>query len=385
MTVKVYDVLDIAKEHGISLVAGEKGLNRDVKWFRVMENCEVLEYLEEGLLLFTTGLAIKSKKQLFNLVKNQHEANSSATVIHVGKNIKEIPPEIIDYCNEHDYPLMEVPWENSLPMMMKDFSMLFLEYDRIDKELEEAFKNAISYSEKTELYLPMFKEHGCRENDSYGVAIFEFCEGIELPKDNRKKQIIRKIRMILLSAGTKSFFIELERNLVILFADYTIELINQVVEKLLDALNSLDYDFNIGIGMNQKGVEKISDSYLQAKWCVKIGRNKNVKNSIVHFEDIGVYKILSRVDYKLLREYYQDTIGVLDEYDKLKDTELKKLLRLYINNNRSEKKVAELLFLHRNTVNYRISKIKKLLDCDLSDTEEFVRIYLAFCIENLLS
>ena len=86
-----------------------------------------------------------------------------------------------------------------------------------------------------------------------------------------------------------------------------------------------------------------------------------------------------------MREYYQDTIGVLDEYDKLKDTELKKLLRLYINNNRSEKKVAELLFLHRNTVNYRISKIKKLLDCDLSDTEEFVRIYLAFCIENLLS
>lgn len=386
MAIKVCDIFDIAKEHGISLVAGENGLDKDVKWFRVMESIEVLEFLEEGLLLFTTGLAIKGEKQLINLVKMQHQKNSSATVLHVGKNIKKIPDELIDYCNENDYPLLRVPWENSLPMMMKDFSALFLEYEREDKDLDQAMKNAISFSDKPELYLPIFKEHGCKEDDSYCVVVFEFCKDQELPQGNRKKQMMRRIKMILLSSGKKSFVIELERNLVFLFADYAKEIITQVAERLLKALIALEYDFLVGIGKNTKGVEKISESYLQATWCIKTSLQKKMKNCTVNFEDIGIYRILSQVgDYKLLKEYYNDTLGVLDEYDKLKGTNFKEVLRLYVNNNRSEKKVAESLYLHRNTVNYKISKIEKLLDCDLSQVEVFVRVYLALCIDNLLS
>ena len=80
MTVRLNRMYEIAKGHGIRLVAGRDGLKKRVKWFRLMENDDVIEYLEDGLLLFTTGVAIKNENELIDLVKKQHMKKSSGTV-----------------------------------------------------------------------------------------------------------------------------------------------------------------------------------------------------------------------------------------------------------------------------------------------------------------
>lgn len=385
MTLKLYELLDVAKEHGISLIAGEKGLKKDVQWFRIMENTEVLEYLEENLLIFTTGVAINTEKELIDLVKVQHQKNSSATVLHVGKNIKKIPEELLKYCNEHNYPLLWVPWENSLPRMMKDFSLVFLESESSKKDLIQALKNSISFPDKNETYIPIFRQYGFYEDDTYCMVLLEFYEIDNLPQKKEYMKIIKTVRMILMSSGDSSFMIDGKGSIILLFSNYSTGTINQIISRILKALNTTEYDFLVGVGKNLKGITKISESYLQAICCVKISRQKEAKNCFVNFEDVGIYKILSSVrNQKILKEFYQDTIGILDEYDKRNETNYKEVLKLYIVNNRSVQNVAELLYVHRNTVNYKVSKIEDILGCDLSQVEVRAKLYVAFCIENIL-
>ncbi len=385
MAVKLYDVFDIVKEHGISLIAGEKGMKNDVRWFRIMESKDVLEYLEKGMLLLTTGVAIKEEQELIDLVKMQHQKNSSATILHIGMNIQRVPQELIDYCNEHDYPLFSVPWENSLPMIMLDLSVFFLEYERMDRALEQALQNAISLPEKEEGYLPVFAEHGYAKDETYCTVLIDLHRSCDKFECNQVEQIKKRIKMILMAMGTNSFATEVDQSFIILFSKYSMGMINEGASRIKKALDAIGCDFLIGIGNNVEGITKISESYLQAMWCVKASSQKGIKNCIINFEDIGIYKLLSLIgDQKPLKDFYEETIGALDEYDRQKDARFKEVLKLYINNNRSEKKVAELMYLHRNTINYKLSKIEKILDCDLSQVDVFVKIYLAFCIENII-
>ncbi len=384
MGVKVFELLDVAKKHGISLIAGKKGLSKKVKWFRVMENKEIMDYMEENLLLFITGLAINDDNELIDLVKIQNEKNSSATVVHVGRNIKQIPEDLIEYCNENEYPLFRVPWENSLPKMMKDFSLLFIESERMEKELENALKNAISFPDKTDNYIPIFQQYSFREDDTYCMALLEI-SNIDNQLEAEYKSIIKDIESILMFSGDRSFVIDGKGSLMILFSDYFMNEINQILSKIKNLLLNRGYDFYIGIGKNRNGISKISESYLQTIACIKISKQKEERNIMIHFEDIGVYKVLSSVgDKRVLREYYKNTIGILDEYDKKNKTNYKEVLRLYIVNNRSLQSVSKTLFMHRNTVNYQIMKIEKILDCDLSKMEKRFNLYLAYCIESFI-
>lgn len=385
MAVKLYDIFDIAKEHGIGILAGEKGLQNNVRWFRVMENTDIIEYMEKEMLLFTTGAAIKDEKGLIELVKKQHQKNSSGTVLHIGMNIKQVPEELITYCNQHDYPLFSVPWENNLPLIMKDLSVFFLEYERMDRALEQALQNAISLPEKEEGYLPVFTEHGYSKDATYCTVLVDLHRSCDKVECNQVEQIKKRIKMILMAMGTNSFATEGDQSFIVLFSKYSMDVINEGASRIKKALDAIGCDYLIGIGNNVEGITKISESYLQAMWCVKASSQKGIKNCIINFEDIGIYKLLSLIsDQKSLKEFYEETIGALDEYDRQKDARFKEVLKLYIYNNRSEKKVAELMYLHRNTINYKLSKIEKILDCDLSQVDVFVKIYLAFCIENII-
>ncbi|WP_243145485.1 helix-turn-helix domain-containing protein, partial [Clostridium neonatale] len=60
-------------------------------------------------------------------------------------------------------------------------------------------------------------------------------------------------------------------------------------------------------------------------------------------------------------------------------------LKLYINNNSSIQAVSEKTFTHRNTINYRIKKIKEILNTDLNNPKDKFNYMLAFYIEEMLN
>ncbi|MEW8971666.1 MAG: helix-turn-helix domain-containing protein, partial [Mesobacillus sp.] len=73
------------------------------------------------------------------------------------------------------------------------------------------------------------------------------------------------------------------------------------------------------------------------------------------------------------------------EYDYQHNTELAATLECYLSNSQSTKKTAEMMFLHENTVKYRINRIKKIIEIDDLAGELGLELYLALKINQYLN
>lgn len=77
-------------------------------------------------------------------------------------------------------------------------------------------------------------------------------------------------------------------------------------------------------------------------------------------------------------------VGYLDNYDAGKNTELYETLKIYTKTGFSKNRTAELMFMHRNTVNYRIQQIENLFSVDFSDPSLLFKLQYSFYIDAFL-
>ena len=63
-------------------------------------------------------------------------------------------------------------------------------------------------------------------------------------------------------------------------------------------------------------------------------------------------------DQGILRQMYRSMLGVLIDYDQKHNTQLEETLYQYLKFDSNQKAMAESLYMHRNTINYRLNKIK---------------------------
>ena len=86
----------------------------------------------------------------------------------------------------------------------------------------------------------------------------------------------------------------------------------------------------------------------------------------------------------ILEDYVSDVLGRLITFDKEHGTDYLSILKYYLDYNGSVQKVADKTYVHRNTVNYQLNKIKKILEMDLGTFEERFRLIFAFKILDIL-
>lgn len=132
--------------------------------------------------------------------------------------------------------------------------------------------------------------------------------------------------------------------------------------------------FRIGIGRPYIDMSKLNKSYEQAKIIVE----KFNKSNILHYDDLGLYRILcfDGIQTELVK-FCSDTINPIVEYDKLNNTELIKTLRVYFECNGNMKKMSKEMFMHYNTIVYRIQKIKDIVGVDFESSDNRLKFEIA--------
>ncbi len=99
-----------------------------------------------------------------------------------------------------------------------------------------------------------------------------------------------------------------------------------------------------------------------------------------------MYKLLLGIeDREILEEFYSSTLKPLIEYDERNGTDLSMVLRVYLKHDGSVKSAADELFVHRNTVNYKISKTAEVLGTDMSLLDTRLKLLLCFMLHDILS
>lgn len=78
-----------------------------------------------------------------------------------------------------------------------------------------------------------------------------------------------------------------------------------------------------------------------------------------------------------LVKFCNDTIRPLIEYDRLNKTELTKTLKVYFECNGNMKKMSKQMFMHYNTIIYRLQKIKDIIGIDIENYDQRLNLEIA--------
>lgn len=107
--------------------------------------------------------------------------------------------------------------------------------------------------------------------------------------------------------------------------------------------------------------------------------------TLMFYDRLEVKKLILAVDdISLLESIYNENLKKLEVYDRDNGTDYMSFLRLYLKYDGSVQRVAQETFVHRNTINYQLAKIKKILGNSLKTFEERFKIILAFEVRDVL-
>lgn len=138
--------------------------------------------------------------------------------------------------------------------------------------------------------------------------------------------------------------------------------------------------FYIGVGGVYPDLKLVGRSFKEANNALSIVKKFKRKGAMLFFKDIGIHRILSMVhNTEDLRDFCDDFLSELKKNDSESENVLLETLHVYLLSDCGIKETAQKMFLHPNTVAYRIKKIKKLIKHDL-DSPEFKMAYL-FALE----
>lgn len=105
LTVK--DILNRKTFESAKVIAGSKGLNRQVKWSHILEVKEFDSFINGGELILTTGVGLElDYSTQLKYLKRLIEKNAAGICIEIGTYFKKIPTELIELAEEHDFPII---------------------------------------------------------------------------------------------------------------------------------------------------------------------------------------------------------------------------------------------------------------------------------------
>ena len=378
------DALNQSQEqYHLKLLAGQEGCSNTISWVHMIEDTTIIQQLWGKELVVTTGHGFQSEEELFMLIKCLIKYNSVGLIINIGKYIFEIPLPIIDYCNEQEFPLLTIPWEVHLADLIKDFCMRCLYSEKEDRELSKLFQEILTNNQIIEEARPQLMSALDVDGD-FQVVLIKVGRSVNFNAIERRK-IAFQIELCFEKIDSSYAFFWYDEYFVLIVNNLKEDELKVIINKMHKRSKKRidDKRVYLGIGSQMKDLGQVYLSYKRAKAAVLMAMQ--FKLPIVFFEDMGVYQILFSIeDKQILIEMYHRLLQPLIDYDQKHHGELEKTLFYYLIYGESQLTMAKNLYMHRNTINYRMNKIKELLNCQLDTFEEKVPYILSYYIKKVL-
>jgi len=136
--------------------------------------------------------------------------------------------------------------------------------------------------------------------------------------------------------------------------------------------------FSTGLSRTVATPAELPDAYDQAIKAVKVGRQLHGLGSVAHFDQLGVYRLLSLVpDTQELRAFVRETLGDLAGDADPEAVDLRRTLQVLLETNLNVAETARRLHFHYNTLRYRIGKLERLLGPFTEDAHLRLNLTLA--------
>lgn len=313
--------------------------DKKIQWVHMMEDKSFAYLLHGDELIFNSRLNYDSEEGLKEFIDTLLDAHAGGLVVAMQDN-DIISDEIIQYCNQKQFPLFRAGWHTSYRNIMRECSEMILDEERSETPLIAAFKNAIYYPENDKLYRNHFERNGYNDEMTYIVTVVGYHDGKSSDSDYQLKRIEKSLQYSL----HRSIIYEDQNTLVVLTADYPIKDLKKELLRLC---------------RNETGIPQ----------------------DVLCYEEIGIYQILAdRKDEKIYPAFVERTLGKLITYDRENQTDYLDLLKIFFENECNLTLTASTLFFHKNTLKYKMNTIKNILGYDITSNRNRVNIMLSLDI-----
>lgn len=144
-------------------------------------------------------------------------------------------------------------------------------------------------------------------------------------------------------------------------------------------------NFIIGVSNVHISLPEVKIAYKESITAIKCGYAFKNKTNHVFFDDMGVFSFLYELqDSETMLTFFDKKFRALLQYDKEKDGDLINTLKTYFDCNCNIQKTSEELFLHKNSIIYRLHKIEQLTASVLHDRESTFQLQLCIKLMSLI-
>lgn len=380
--IEIYE--DTRSKYQLKVIAGSARMNTAIGWVHMIEDETIVSRFYGDELVVTTGMKCEEKGWLLSLARKLSDHRCAGMVINTGKYIYEVPAEVISFCDENYLPLITMPWEFSITNLIQEYCMRIIADENKDQVFYNACLDAVLDKGDKEEYTKILKTNFDTDK-MFQVFCFTVDNSDEDPMLLR--QMLIHVENIFVDFNIKSH----NKRYIALFSyeTYYILIINNHTNAQVQSLirNIVDYFgryvqkncFSLGVGSSSQTLDTLPGSYKNARTAMKMALCTREK--VVKFDEMGFYQILfSMEDDEILINYAKKTLEPFLEHDKKHGSNYIKILKSYIANNRSLLGVSASTFMHRNTVNYQIQKMKELSGCELKTLEDVFPYQVALSI-----
>lgn len=159
--------------------------------------------------------------------------------------------------------------------------------------------------------------------------------------------------------------------------------LEKLAHSISDALSTEFYsNALVGIGTTVVGIRDLSRSLKEAQVALEVGKVFDTEKNIVSYDNLGIARLIYQLPTTLCEMFLQEVFkrGSIENLDQ----ETLFTIQKFFENNLNVSETSRKLFVHRNTLVYRLEKIKKFTGLDLREFDDAIVFKVALMVKKYL-
>ena len=160
--------------------------------------------------------------------------------------------------------------------------------------------------------------------------------------------------------------------------------LEKLAGSIVDTLSSEFYTHCVvGIGTAIEGIKDLARSFKEAQVALEVGKVFDTERSIVRYDNLGIARLVYQLPTTLCEMFLKEVFkkGSIESLDH----ETLFTIQRFFENNLNVSETSRKLFVHRNTLVYRLEKIKKITGLDLREFEDAIVFKVALMVKKYLT
>ena len=160
--------------------------------------------------------------------------------------------------------------------------------------------------------------------------------------------------------------------------------LEKLARSIVDTLSSEFYTHAvIGIGSIVEGIKDLAKSFKEAQVALEVGKVFDTEKAIISYDNLGIARLIYQLPTTLCETFLREVFrrGSIESLDQ----ETLFTIQRFFENNLNVSETSRKLFVHRNTLVYRLEKIKKITGLDLREFDHAIVFKIALMVKKYLS